>query len=92
MTPIHTSDIRLAKRLWRELGGELVPVSGTGELQWRHPHFVRAVRTNDRRKDVPAKVLSLINQLRRRVAPSPQRGLSRAGLPVAAVLSDTRAA
>lgn len=65
--PIHTSDIRLAKRMWIALGGILNPVRGTGELRWLHAAFPHSFRTNDRRGDVPAKALSRINQLRRMV-------------------------
>ena len=59
----HTSDIRLAKRMWLASGGEIVPVSGTGEVRYLHPYFVRPLRANDRRLDVPAKLMTRINQL-----------------------------
>lgn len=60
---IHTSDGRKAKRIWVMLGGEIVPVRRTGEMRYLHPTFPRSVRANDRRSDVPAVLLSRINQL-----------------------------
>lgn len=61
--PIHTSDRRQAKKLWIKLGGQMVPVRGTGELRYLHPAFNKSVRANNRRHDVPAVILSRINQL-----------------------------
>jgi hypothetical protein len=63
--PIHTSDARRADRIWLQLGGRIVSIRGTGEKRYLHSHFYRPLRTNGRRKDVPAKLLSLINQLLR---------------------------
>ena len=63
ITCCHTSDIRLAKRMWLANGGEIVAVSGTGEVRYLHPHFPRPLRTNDRRSDVPGKLMTRINQL-----------------------------
>lgn len=60
---IHTSDRRQAERIWLMLGGEIVPVRRTGELFYAHPSFAAPLRINGRRHDVPAKVLSRINQL-----------------------------
>jgi len=60
---IHTSDSRHFKRLWQEHGGLIFAVSGTGEVRYVHPAFVAGVRANDRRKDVPAKLLSRLNAL-----------------------------
>ena len=47
---IHTSD-------------SLEPVRRTGEKRYIHNLFDRPLRTNGRRDDVPAKLLSRINQL-----------------------------
>ena len=55
---VHTSDSRLFKRMWRDLGGRIVHIRGTGEAPYTPPHFERPVRANDRRQDVPAKLLS----------------------------------
>lgn len=60
---VHTSDSRLFKRMWRALGGRIVHIRGTGEALYTHPHFERPVRANDRRQDVPAKLLSRLNSL-----------------------------
>lgn len=60
---IHTSDKRAFKRLWVECGGEIKPVVGTGEVRYLHASFTRSVRANDRRHDVPAVLLSRINQI-----------------------------
>jgi hypothetical protein len=40
-------------------------VRGTGEKSYRHQHFDRPLRTNGRRHDVPAKLLSRLNQLQK---------------------------
>lgn len=60
---LHTSDSRRAKRIWLLLGGQMVPVRRTGEMRYSHPSFLDTVRANDRRSDVPAILLSRINQL-----------------------------
>ncbi|TXG84140.1 MAG: hypothetical protein E6R14_05380 [Thermomicrobiales bacterium] len=60
---IHTSDIHHADRLWVVLGGRIEDVRRTGERRYEHPHFDRPLRINGRRHDVPAKLLSRINQL-----------------------------
>lgn len=62
---IHTSDRQLADRLWVSLGGRIEPIRGTGEVRYRHQHFEHPLRTNGRRGDVPAKLLTRLNQLRR---------------------------
>lgn len=60
---LHTSDCRRAQRIWLLLGGEMIPVRRTGEMRYVHPHFDSTIRANDRRSDVPAVLLSRINQL-----------------------------
>jgi hypothetical protein len=60
---VHTSDARRFKRLWRELGGSIEPQRRTGEARYSHPSFEGSLRVNDRRKDVPAVLLSRLNQL-----------------------------
>ncbi len=42
----HTSDIRLAKRLWLEAGGQIEQVRRTGEVRYVHPDFERPLRLN----------------------------------------------
>lgn len=61
--PIHTSDGRSAARIWLLLGGQICPVRRTGEKFYIHNFFPASLRLNGRRKDVPAKLLSRINQL-----------------------------
>ncbi len=65
---IHTSDSRTFKKLWHEHGGLIFAISGTGEVRYVHSAFVTGVRANDRRKDVPAKLLTRLNALIRREA------------------------
>lgn len=60
---IHTSDARHFKKLWRGQGGEIIELRHTGEVRYVHTHFLDTVRSNDRRKDVPAVLLSRLNQL-----------------------------
>ena len=66
--PIHTSDARHAKRIWLLLGGDMIRIRGTGEMRYVHQEFNKSVRANDRRNDVPAVLLSRINQLIRKTA------------------------
>lgn len=68
MKPIHSSDRRHVDQLWLLEGGAIVPLRRTGELLYVHALFDAPVRINGRRKDTPAKVLSRLNQLRRRHA------------------------
>ena len=62
---LHTSNSRRAKKIWILLGGEMIHVRRTGELRYVHPAFLDTVRANDRRSDVPAILLSRINQVLR---------------------------
>ena len=61
--PIHTSNGRKAEQIWLLLGGRVVPVRRTGEKFFIHDFFDAALRLNGRRDDVPAKLLSRINQV-----------------------------
>ena len=61
--PLHTSNPLRADRLWLLLGGRIEPVRRTGEKFYMHDMFARPLRTNGRRNDVPAKLLSRLNQL-----------------------------
>lgn len=60
---VHTSDARNFKKLWLSQGGKIIELRGTGEVRYVHTHFIDTVRSNDRRKDVPAVLLSRLNQL-----------------------------
>jgi hypothetical protein len=70
---IHTSDSRHFKRLWIGLGGAIHGQRRTGEARYTHPLFDDSVRANDRRKDVPAVLLSRLNQLIRKKAAAEAR-------------------
>jgi len=60
---IHTSDRRKAERIWISLGGTIASVRRTGEIRFVHTAFPASLRANGRRQDVPAKLLTRINQL-----------------------------
>ena len=60
---VHTSNGRRAKKIWILLGGEMIAVRRTGEMRYIHSAFLDTVRVNNRRTDVPAVLLSRINQL-----------------------------
>ncbi len=62
---VHTSNVRKAKKIWILLGGEMIAVRRTGEMRYVHSAFLDTIRANDRRTDVPAVLLSRINQLLR---------------------------
>lgn len=68
MNAIHTSDILTFKKLWQEHGGLILVIRGTGEVRYVHPAFATGVRANNRRKDVPAKLLTRLNALIRQEA------------------------
>ena len=71
--PIHPSNPHQADRIWLLLGGRIEPVRGTGEKRYLHEHFTHPLRTNGRRQDVPAKLLSRLNQLLKRRAANDAR-------------------
>jgi hypothetical protein len=69
---LHTSNCRRAQKVWLLLGGKIIPVRRTGEMRYIHPAFPSTIRANDRRSDVPAVLLTRINQLlRTKVANDP---------------------
>lgn len=71
--PIHTSDRRHVKKLWLILGGRILPIHRTGEQFFVHELFNSPLRVNGRRRDVPAKLLSRLNQLIRMKAANDPR-------------------
>lgn len=75
LTPraIHTSDARHADQVWLMLGGRIEPIRRTGENSYTHALIERPLRTNGRRHDVPAKLLTLINRLLRLQAANDKR-------------------
>lgn len=60
---IHTSSPAKADGMWLMLGGKIAPVRRTGEKRYTHQFFPFPLTINGRREDVPAKLLSRINQL-----------------------------
>jgi hypothetical protein len=60
----HTSNRRTFDKAWCEHGGTITHVRRTGEARYIHPITSHPVTMNDRRKDVPAKLLSRLNQIR----------------------------
>ena len=76
--PIHTSNARRANRIWLLLGGRMVPVRRTGEVRYFHEAFEDSIRANARRHDVPAVLLSRINQLIRKAAANDPNWIFRA--------------
>lgn len=76
-SPLHTSNPHQADRIWLLLGGRIEPVRGTGEKRYIHQQFPNPLRTNGRRNDVPAKLLSRLNQLlKTRAANDPKWGMA----------------
>lgn len=73
LEPIHTTNGRIAERMWILLGGEVRPVRRTGEKFYIHDFFQAPLRLNGRRDDVPAKLLSRLNQLIRAKAANDDR-------------------
>lgn len=54
--------------MWLMLGGRIEPVRRTGEKRYSHSMFRHPLRTNGRSNDVPAKLLTRLNQLLKREA------------------------
>ena len=64
-------NLRIARRLWRSLGGSVEDVPRTGEERYTHPRLARPITVNKRRKDAPRK---LVTALRRIAAPDVSPG------------------
>lgn len=65
---VHTSDIRKADHEWLMLGGRIEHITGTGETRYRHDALAKPLRINGRRNDVPAKLMTLLNQVAKMAA------------------------
>ena len=65
---LHTESRRRFRTAWIAAGGSIEDVRRTGEERYRHPLCAHSVRSNKRRKDVPAKLLSSLNSIRRQLA------------------------
>lgn len=70
---IHTTNPLQVDRMWLLLGGRIEPVRRTGEKRYHHQQFPHPLRTNARRDDVPAKLLSRLNQLLKARAANDER-------------------
>ena len=67
---IHSSDPHKVDGIWLMLGGRITPVRRTGEKRYRHDQFESPLTVNGRRHDVPAKLISRLNQIIRKT-PAP---------------------
>jgi hypothetical protein len=56
------TNLNVATRRLRELGGIVEPQRGTGELRFFHRIMGRAIRANGRRKDAPCHVIRYIQR------------------------------
>ena len=63
--PCSRESRRVFDRAWRRAGGTIEAVRRTGEARYRHDRLPHPVRVNDRRKDVPAKLLSAFAAVKR---------------------------
>ncbi len=63
MIAIHTGCRRHFRQSWIEAGGWIEDIRRTGEERYFHAQCRHPVRANKRRKDVPAKLLSCLNQI-----------------------------
>lgn len=62
---LHTESRRRFRAAWIAAGGTVQDVRRTGEERYWHPLCPHPIRTNKRRKDVPAKLLSSYNAIQR---------------------------
>lgn len=58
-----SSDARVGRKEWAKTGGQIDQVWGTGDERWSHPLVLRPLTLNCRRKDLPKKAATLINQV-----------------------------
>lgn len=54
---------RETKRMWKQLGGEVTDVPGTGEERYSHSSIDSTFRVSGRRKDTPKKLLSALRRV-----------------------------
>jgi hypothetical protein len=47
-------------RLFRSLGGQILPVPGTGDIRYVHPTMAERPRANARRKDAPRSLTAFV--------------------------------
>jgi len=56
-------DLRRARKLWKEHGGNVEDVRRTGEERYSHPTERKSIKVNKRRKDTPRKLLSALRRV-----------------------------
>lgn len=63
-----TRDRRKLDRRWRKLGGNIVPISKTGEVRYGHPLVERTVRVSKPKRGgrVPESLIKLIRDVEQR--------------------------
>ncbi len=61
--PSHGIDVRKLAIIFRELGGVIEHIPGTGEIRWKHPLAMRPVRASGRRKDASREMVHLVRQV-----------------------------
>jgi hypothetical protein len=52
-------------RLLRNLGGSVVPLHRTGEVQYSHPAIAERPRADGRRKDAPRHLVAFVHRVQR---------------------------
>jgi hypothetical protein len=51
------------ERIAKQLGCDVEPVNGTGEIRFTHPNVEKSVRVNGRRKDAPRALTTWLNHI-----------------------------
>ena len=50
-------------RIAKQLGCDVQPVNGTGEIRFSHPNIQKSVRVDGRRKDAPRALTAWLNRI-----------------------------
>ena len=58
--PKYGVNRRELDRFFKKLGGEVIPLRRTGEVQYVHPLFARRPRADGRRKDAPRHLVRFV--------------------------------
>lgn len=56
-------NLRIARRLWIQHGGDVEDVRRTGEERYIHPREHKPITVNKRRKDTPRKLLTALRRI-----------------------------
>jgi hypothetical protein len=84
--PNHGINVRELAVLFRELGGTITPIRGTGEERWAHPSARRPVRANARRKDASRAMVQLVREVIAALGSSPTQSLTGGQRPARAAV------